>query len=97
MAGWDKKRIKAALLRRFDTLKDIEMTYGLPSGSISTTFLRQYPAVEEVIASILKARPEEIWPDRYEDGEPKRKRGRYPFRRPERWRKPGPKSKRKKR
>ncbi|OQA32592.1 MAG: DNA-binding transcriptional regulator Nlp [Betaproteobacteria bacterium ADurb.Bin341] len=70
---WHPADIKAALHKRGITLAGIAKVYGLrDSTSLSSCFVRSYPANEKRIADALGVHPKEIWPSRYyENGEPK--------------------------
>ena len=70
---WHPADIKAALHKRGITLAGIAKAHGLrDSTSLSSCFVRSYPANEKRIADALGLHPKEIWPSRYyENGEPK--------------------------
>lgn len=70
---WHPADIKAALHKRGITLAGIAKAHGLrDSTSLSSCFVRSYPANEKRIADALGLHPKEIWPSRYyESGEPK--------------------------
>jgi len=88
---WDRPAIKAAVQRLGGTLKGISLAAGLPPDAASKALSRPYPAAERAIADYLAVGPSELWPDRYEDGMPVRKRKGFPLRRPDDWARPGPK------
>lgn len=70
---WHPADIKAALHKRGITLAGIAKAHGLSdSTSLSSCFVRSYPANEKRISDALGLHPKVIWPSRYyESGEPK--------------------------
>lgn len=70
---WHPADIKAALHKAGITLAGIAKAYGLSdSTSLSSCFVRSYPANEKRIADALGMHPKDIWPSRYFDtGEPR--------------------------
>ena len=62
---WHPADIKAALHKRGITLAGIAKAHGLrDSTSLSSCFVRSYPANEKRIADALGLHPKEIWPSR---------------------------------
>lgn len=72
---WDPIDIKYALHKKGITLAGIAEVYGLAgSSTLSSTFVRSYPANEKRIADAIGVHPKVIWPSRYNaDGSSKRR------------------------
>lgn len=63
---WDPIDIKHALYKKGITLTSIAKAHGMTSQStLSSTFVRSYPANEKRIADAIGVHPKVIWPSRY--------------------------------
>lgn len=79
MAGpsidWHPEVIKAHIRMRGKTLRDLSHENGYQQDACRKTLVRQWPAVERIIADYLGTEPNLIWPSRYtSDGRPKQER-----------------------
>lgn len=69
--GMHTEDVKSELRKIGGSLQAVSMALGYHRSAISYTLRHQWPAMEAHIARLLKKRPAEIWPDRYDaNGEP---------------------------
>lgn len=69
--GLHKEEIRAKIRMRGWTMVGLSQKWGLSPHSVSHALCRPWASVEAKIAEFLKMKPEDIWPDRYdEDGKP---------------------------
>lgn len=68
--GWHPEDIKAALRKRYGTLRRLSQTWGLHHSAITNTLGDPAYSVptEMRIALALGVRPQELWPDRWDAG-----------------------------
>lgn len=67
--------VKFQLRARRTSLSQIARELGLTRGSVAQVFLQPYPRMERAVAARLDLRPEQIWPERYDEhGQPNRPR-----------------------
>jgi Ner family transcriptional regulator len=66
--GWHPEDIKAALRKRYGTLRLLSRTWGLHHSAITNTVGTPAHSVptEKRIALALGVRPQELWPDRWD-------------------------------
>ena len=71
--GWHPEDVKAELRKRGYTLSDLGRACGhAQNDTPRKVFTAPWPAMEKMIAGILKVHPAMIWPERYHrDGTPK--------------------------
>ena len=65
-ADWHKADIKAALEKAGWTLRKLSVYHGYSPGLLKEALRRPYPNAERLIAKAIGARPEAIWPSRYD-------------------------------
>ena len=68
--------IKASLRLAGYTLGSLAREIGLSRTAASVALWKPYPRMERIIATKLGLTAEEIWPERYADGRPQRRRAR---------------------
>ena len=73
---WTITDIKAALEHEGWSCRQLSISRGYTSNAIQTALHRPYPKAEKVIAEVIGVSADEIWPDRYTNGQPCRKAGR---------------------
>ncbi|MBF0153404.1 MAG: helix-turn-helix domain-containing protein [Magnetococcales bacterium] len=79
---WYPEEIRAALVLKKITLRQLSIGAGYKPGSIRRALDKSYPAAQAVIARALGVDPWEIWPSRYDaERRPIRRRLTYPVRR----------------
>lgn len=67
--------VKFQLRARGASLSQVARELGLVRSSVAQVFLHPYPRMERAVAKRLGLRPEQIWPERYdEQGKPNRPR-----------------------
>ncbi len=65
--------VKFNLSLRGLCLKDLADKHGIKLCTLYVAFVRPYPKSERIIASAIGKRPQDLWPDRYdENGKPNR-------------------------
>lgn len=64
---WHPADIKAALAKRGFSLARIARENGYVDTSPSKVFLKQWPAMEVIMAGIIGMAPKDIWPTRYDN------------------------------
>jgi Ner family transcriptional regulator len=65
--------IKFVLSLKGFTLKGLAEKNGVTAGCLGTVFYHPYPKMERIIATALKKRPWDFWPERYDEkGNPNR-------------------------
>ncbi|MEP3040732.1 MAG: helix-turn-helix domain-containing protein [Hyphomicrobiales bacterium] len=70
--AWDAIRIKAELQRRDLSLAELSRRNGYHANSAARALRISWPEMERIIADALNEKPEELWPDRYLDGVPRK-------------------------
>jgi len=69
---WHAEDIKAAIRKTGITMADLAKKHGYARTVMSMVLRDPWPAVERIIASHIKVKPEVIWPSRYNpDGSPR--------------------------
>ncbi|MBS0849672.1 helix-turn-helix domain-containing protein [Citrobacter sp. JGM124] len=63
--NWNRIDIVAALHKSGVTMRELSVQAGLKPDSLKNALARPYPRGERIIASALKLKPEDIWPERY--------------------------------
>jgi Ner family transcriptional regulator len=69
---WDSFRVKAELQRRGLSLAGLSREHGFHQNSAARALRVSWPVMEEIISDALGVAPDVIWPDRYENGIPKK-------------------------
>ncbi|TKT99224.1 transcriptional regulator [Citrobacter sp. wls830] len=65
--NWHRIDIVAALHKSGVTMRELSVQAGLKPDSLKNALARPYPRGEKIIASALSLKPEDIWPERYND------------------------------
>lgn len=75
LRNWDRSRIKAAVVRRGSSLRQVALNAGLSeSAARMALYWHRCPAGEKAIADFLGVKPTDIWPERF-DGSGNRRKG----------------------
>jgi len=68
---WHPADVKAALEKAGWSLRRLAAHHGYSNAMMAHALRRQYPKAERYIAQAIGIAPEDIWPSRYIDGQPK--------------------------
>jgi len=69
--GLHKEEIKAKIRMTGSTMVGLSLRWGFHRTAINTALRKPWPSVEAKIAKLIKMKPADIWPDRYDqDGNP---------------------------
>jgi len=72
-SGWHPEDIRAAIRKRYGTLRALSLSFGMDPATVSVTLLRPNASsrVERLIAAAIGETPHALWPDRWSKaGEP---------------------------
>lgn len=70
-SGWHKAYIVAAVQAGGTTLRKLSVANGYAPCTLANTLHTPWPKGERIIAAFIGEKPQDIWPDRYdEDGRP---------------------------
>lgn len=70
---WHPADIIAAIRKKGTTLSAISRSVGLNPSTLNNALSRRWPKGERIIAEFLEMTPDEIWPSRYLQHQPKRR------------------------
>lgn len=70
--AFHREELKGRIRMRGKSMAALSREHGYCDDAVRIALTRPWPAVERIIAHHLGCEPQDLWPDRYSDGKPKR-------------------------